>query len=97
MAASVPTLRPLIRIFKDKHPMRSAVGYIKSGTGVDPKHSASIAEIPLGNLQHRPEQPIQPSFEQHSSTEELNKMERVLNWDSADLKQIVERFSVACK
>ncbi|KAJ4022188.1 hypothetical protein NW766_001221 [Fusarium irregulare] len=86
MAASVPTLRPLIRIFKDKHPMRRASGYIKSGTGVDPKHSASIAEIPLGNVQHRPEQQIQPSFEQHSSTEELNKVEGVLDWDSADLK-----------
>ncbi|RFN49826.1 hypothetical protein FIE12Z_5887 [Fusarium flagelliforme] len=86
MAASVPTLRPLIRVFKDKHPMRSAVGYIKSGTGVDPKHSASIAEIPLGDVQHRPEQQIQSSFGQHSSTEELNKMEGALDWDNADLK-----------
>ena len=86
MAASVPTLRPFIRVFKDKHPMRSAVGYIKSGTGVDPKHSASIAEVPLGDVQHRPEQQIQPSFERHSSTEELNKMEGVLNWEKADSK-----------
>jgi len=86
MAASVPTLRPLIRVFKDNHPMRSAFGYIRSDTGVDPKHPASIAEIPLGDVQHRPEQQIQPSFGRHSSTEELNNMDGVLDWDNADLK-----------
>jgi hypothetical protein len=66
--------------------MRSAFGYIRTGTGVDPKHSASIAEIPLGDVQHRPEQQIQPSFGRHSSTEELNKMDGVPDWDNADLK-----------
>ncbi|CAG7563718.1 unnamed protein product [Fusarium equiseti] len=86
MAASIPTLRPLIRVFKDKYPMRSAFVYIRSGTGVDPKHSASIAEIPLGDVQHTPEQQIQPSFGQHSSTEELNKMDGALDWNNADLK-----------
>lgn len=72
MAASVPTLRPLIRLVKDKHPMRSAVGYIKSGSGTDPKHNTSISEIPLGDVQHRQKQQGQLGFERDSSTEELN-------------------------
>ncbi|KAH7163912.1 hypothetical protein DER46DRAFT_661049 [Fusarium sp. MPI-SDFR-AT-0072] len=72
MAASVPTLRPLLRLIKDKHPMRSAVGYIKSGSGTDPKHNASISEIPIDNVQQKTEQGSQPSWEMHSSSEELN-------------------------
>ncbi|EWY91818.1 hypothetical protein FOYG_08780 [Fusarium oxysporum NRRL 32931] len=72
MAASVPTLRPLLRLIKDKHPMRSAVGYIKSGSGTDPKHNASVSEISLGNVQQRAEQGSEPSWETHSSSEELN-------------------------
>ncbi|KAJ9422547.1 hypothetical protein QL093DRAFT_2636626 [Fusarium oxysporum] len=72
MATSVPTLRPLLRLIKDKHPMRSAVGYIKSGSGTDPKHNASVSEIPLGNVQQRAEQGSEPSWETHSSSEELN-------------------------
>ncbi|RKK85766.1 hypothetical protein BFJ69_g1376 [Fusarium oxysporum] len=72
MAASVPTPRPLLRLIKDKHPMRSAVGYIKSGSGTDPKHNASISEIPLGNVQQKAEQGSEPSWETHSSSEELN-------------------------
>ncbi|ENH74577.1 hypothetical protein FOC1_g10009997 [Fusarium oxysporum f. sp. cubense race 1] len=70
--SSVPTLRPLLRLIKDKHPMRSAVGYIKSGSGTDPKHNASISEIPLGNVQQKTEQGSEPSWETHSSSEELN-------------------------
>jgi hypothetical protein len=72
MAASVPTLRPLLRLIKDKHPMRSAVGYIKSGSGTDPKHNASISEIPLDNVKQKTEQESEPSLERHSSSEELN-------------------------
>ncbi|EXL99009.1 hypothetical protein FOIG_08914 [Fusarium odoratissimum NRRL 54006] len=72
MAASVPTLRPLLRLIKDKYPMRSAVGYIKSGSGTDPKHNASISEIPLGNVQQKTEQGSEPSWETQSSSEELN-------------------------
>lgn len=52
--------------------MRSAVGYIKSGSGTDPKHNASVSEIPLGNVQQRAEQGIELSWETHSSSEELN-------------------------
>ncbi|RGP62297.1 hypothetical protein FSPOR_9342 [Fusarium sporotrichioides] len=73
MAASVPTLRPLIRLIKDKHPMRSAVGYIRSGSGADPKHNESISEIPLDYMQPKLEKESRPSLEQHSSTEELNR------------------------
>jgi hypothetical protein len=72
MAASVPTLRPLIRLVKDKHPMRSAVGYIKSGSGADPKHNESISEVPLDNMQPKLEKQSQLSLGRHSSTEELN-------------------------
>ncbi|KAH7203641.1 hypothetical protein DER44DRAFT_811159 [Fusarium oxysporum] len=72
MAASVPTLRPLLQLIKDKYPMRSAVRYIKSGSGTDPKHNASISEIPLGNVQQKTEQGSEPSWETHSSSEELN-------------------------
>ncbi|RGP67534.1 hypothetical protein FLONG3_8460 [Fusarium longipes] len=71
MAASVPTLRPLIRLVKEKHPMRSAVGYIKSGSGIDLKHNESISEVPLDKLQPRLETQRQLHLE-HSSTEELN-------------------------
>ncbi|KAF5234383.1 hypothetical protein FAUST_7660 [Fusarium austroamericanum] len=73
MAASIPTLRPLIRLIKDKHPMRSAVGYIKSGSGADPKHNESISEVPLEDMQPKPEKESQLSLERHSSTEELNR------------------------
>ncbi|XEV00156.1 hypothetical protein FSHL1_005443 [Fusarium sambucinum] len=72
MAASVPTLRPLIRLIKDKHPMRSAVGYIKSGSGADPKHDESISEVPLGDMQPKQEKESRLSLERNSSTEELN-------------------------
>ncbi|QPC77101.1 hypothetical protein HYE68_007853 [Fusarium pseudograminearum] len=73
MAASVPTLRPLIRLIKDKHPMRSAVGYIRSGSGADPKHNESISKVPLGDMKPKPEKESQLSLERHSSTEELNR------------------------
>ncbi|KAM0387455.1 hypothetical protein ACHAQC_010664 [Fusarium culmorum] len=73
MAASVTTLRPLIRLIKDKHPMRSAVGYIRSGSGADPKHNESISEVPLEDMQPKPEKESQLSLERHSSIEELNR------------------------
>lgn len=53
--------------------MRSAVGYIKSGSGADPKHNESISEVPLEDMQPKPEKESQLSLERHSSTEELNR------------------------
>ncbi|KAJ4247201.1 hypothetical protein NW762_013340 [Fusarium torreyae] len=82
IAACVPTLRPLIRIIKDKISIRSAVNYIKSGSrngsssesgsgnGIDPKHNTSVSEIPLDSMQHQAAPRSQPSFEASSGPED---------------------------
>ncbi|KAM0542644.1 hypothetical protein ACHAPJ_012723 [Fusarium lateritium] len=66
MAASVPTLRPLLRLIKDKHPMRSAIGYVKSGSGTDPKQAGSVSEIPLDRMNQQLAQGSQQSLGVHS-------------------------------
>ncbi|KAF4973275.1 hypothetical protein FZEAL_9374 [Fusarium zealandicum] len=48
MAASVSTLRPLLRLIHEKHPIRSTVGYIRSGS--DQKGAESVSEIPLDSM-----------------------------------------------
>ncbi|KAF4956711.1 hypothetical protein FSARC_11479 [Fusarium sarcochroum] len=66
MAASVPTLRPLLRLIKDKHLIRSAVGYVKSGSGIDPKQTGSVSEIPLDQMNRQLAHGSQQSFGVHS-------------------------------
>ncbi|KAF4969256.1 hypothetical protein FSARC_3509 [Fusarium sarcochroum] len=85
IAACVPTLKPLIRVIKDKVSVRSAVDYIKSGSGrgsssksgsgsgIDPKHNTSVSEIPLDSMQHQAPRRSQPSFEGSSGSEDWNE------------------------
>ncbi|KAF5021868.1 hypothetical protein F66182_6095 [Fusarium sp. NRRL 66182] len=75
MAACVPTIRPLIRLIQDKHPIRSAVGYLKGSTdcsndGADSKHNSSVSEMPLHGVHYHESRASQPSLKAQSSTEE---------------------------
>ncbi|KAM5353596.1 hypothetical protein ACJ41O_000246 [Fusarium nematophilum] len=73
MAASVPTLRPLLRLIKERHPVRTTVGYIRSGSGTEPKHDGSVSEIPLDSMKHQGiSHGSQRSFEVHNSSDDWN-------------------------
>ncbi|KAF5656780.1 hypothetical protein FHETE_10794 [Fusarium heterosporum] len=73
MAASVPTLRPLFRLLKDKYPMRSAINYAKSGSGTVSKRTGSASEIQLDRLNQQLAQGSQQSFEAHSLHDWIGK------------------------
>ncbi|CAJ0540709.1 Ff.00g076860.m01.CDS01 [Fusarium sp. VM40] len=76
IAACVPTLWPLLHVFKRKSPFPRAPGINHSGsTGQSsssrgPKHCPSISEIPLDDLEAGASRRSEPSFEASSSLED---------------------------
>ncbi|KAK7427371.1 hypothetical protein QQZ08_006140 [Neonectria magnoliae] len=70
MAASVPTLRPLLRHIKRKGAIRTTTSYFHSDTGH--KRAESASEVPLDDMSRQVAQGSRRSFEVHNSSDDWN-------------------------